>query len=240
MAYISDEHRLAFFAAPATGSSAIIKCLADREIGQYWPEENIIENGRRLAPKKHSTLPQLEAAGIDGRIAGYVKAVGVRNMFSWHVAKYLRNRTSRQKNVKNKNSWIYRELTEVERDRYIKQMHEQMNMTFGEYLHSTLDRHDAIDIHQDFHDRMDVYIHQESLSDDFDRLAQKIGLPSDIRVPKFNVTGAMESGQTYRDFYSPDLVEYLYEKHAPFFARFPEYSFERYDEAIGRERRKKI
>ena len=234
MAYISDEHRFAYFAAPATGSSAVIKALADAGIGQYWPEADVIDDDRRVAPVKHTTLPQLKDAALSGRIEGYVRAVGTRNVFSWHVAKFLRNKTKRQRTIRNKKSWVYTELTAFERARYIEHIEGQKDMSFAEYLRSLLDDRSPIDHHAAFHADMDVYLHQERLRKEFNVFARRVGLPPELRVTPFNVTGAMEEDETYRDYYTPELVDLVYEKNAPFFETFPEYSFEGYDPSKAR------
>ncbi|MGP1352900.1 MAG: hypothetical protein ACTS1Z_06215 [Parasphingopyxis sp.] len=233
MAFLVSEYNFCFFAAPATGSTAVIVALQEAGIGAFWPAEDIVEDGRRIAPSKHSTLPQLRDAGIAEPVEPAIKVVGVRNMFSWYVAKFLRNRTSRMRNVKNKKSWIY-DLPPDERDRYIEKLTRQSEMTFEEFLHDGLDRHDAIDVHEAFHLEMDVYLHQEALAGEFAAFGGAIGLPADIIIKPYNVTGAMPADRTYKDYYTQELVDYLYEKTAPFFARFPEYSFDGYDPARAR------
>jgi len=225
MAFVSHEHKLAFFAAPATGSSAIIRMFLDHGIGEYWPKEDVIEDDKRITPSKHSTIRQLKAGGLVAPIKDYFKFVGVRNPFSWYVAVYLRNRTSRMKNINNKSSWIYT-LPEAERDRYIERLRQQFEMTFPEYLRHLLDHHRRVNFQAEYHRKMDFYVHQERLAEDFEVVKRRTGLPAEMSVPLFNVTGAMEEGKDYRDFYTPKLINYVYRKNRPFFIRFPEYEFE--------------
>lgn len=224
MAYVSHEHRFLFLAAPATGSSAVIKALSEGGIGEWYPAEDIRSGDRRITPRKHSTLEELQAGGLLDAVSGYRKAVGVRNVFSWYVAKYLRNRTERLKQVENQNSWINR-LPEVERSRYTKNIRRQAAMSFEQFLRHQLQKRSHFDPQSHFHHDIDYYIHQESMDRDFSRLAEDIGLP--VRsVPPFNVTGAMKDGQSYRDFYTAPLVNLVFSKCSLFFERFPEYDFD--------------
>jgi hypothetical protein len=75
------------------------------------------------------------------------------------------------------------------------------------------------------------FIHQETLSEDLKRLGTLVGLPVDLVVPEYNVTKAMDENKTYKDYYDDELIALVYEKNAPFFDRFLEYSFEGLDES---------
>jgi hypothetical protein len=225
MAFVSHEHKLVFFAAPGTGSSAVIRMFLNHGIGEMWPKEDLIADGKRVTPSKHSTIRQLNAGGLLAPLKGYFRFAGVRNPFSWYVAIYLRNRTARMRNVANPKSWIY-QLPEAERDRYIARLHEQYEMSFAEYLRDLLGRHKAIDLQAEYHRHMHYYMHQERLTEDFELIKERCGLPPEMTVPVFNVTGAMEEGKDYRDFYTPKLIAYVYKKNRPFFRKFPEYEFD--------------
>lgn len=225
MAFVSHEHRLAFFAAPATGSSAVIRMFLDHGIGEYWPREDIVEGDKRITPSKHSTVAQLRAGGLFAPIKGYFRFVGVRNPYSWYVAVYLRNRTKRMRNVNNTKSWIYK-LPEPERDRYIARLRKQFEMSFPEFLRDLLEPHQRINIQAEYHRNMDFFLHQERLGEDFEVVKRRTGLPAEMIVPLFNVTGAMDEGKDYRDFYTPELIDFVYAKNRPFFRKFPEYEFD--------------
>lgn len=225
MAYVSHEHRFIFFAAPATGSSAIIKALEMANIGEYWPKEHLVKGGKRVTPKKHSTLAQLEAGDLLKPVADYYKVVGVRNVYAWFVARYLRNKTTRQSNIQNKKSWIY-DLPDVDRERTIRNLRRQASMSFEEFLTEALGKPQPFDPHNAFHEGMDLYIHQESMDEDFLTFRDKVGLPQSVVVPQFNVTGAMRDGKTYRDFYDEELIERVQQCCKPFFEHFPEYGFD--------------
>lgn len=235
MAYISHEYRLAFFAAPATGSTAVISALKEAGIGELWPAKPIERDGERVVPAKHSTLDQLRAEGLAEPIEGYFKCVGVRNVFPWHVAKYLRNRTSRLRNVNNPNSWIHT-LPEPQRQRYIANLQRQAEMSFSEFLHSRLDRQEPFDPQEDFRSDIDLFLHQEALAADFETVKARLGLPAGIALHPANVTGAMKSDESYRDYYDDVLIARVYEMHHPFFERFPEYSFDGLDPARSEAR----
>lgn len=225
MAYISRDFKFMFLSAPATGSSAIIKALSDNGIGEYYPPADIVADGKRLAPKKHTSVVQLEDQGLLEAVNSYYRFVGIRNPFSWHVAKYLRNRVTRAKQADNPNSWINK-LPQADRDRYVRQLKRQLKMTFPEFLESSVAGKDAFEPQADFHVGIDLYIHQERMDEDFERLKRDVGLPAEITVPRFNVTNAMGKDESYKDFYTPDLIALVYKANAPFFERFPEYSFE--------------
>jgi hypothetical protein len=229
MAYISREFGFAFFAAPATGSSAVIKALQDAGIGEFVPAQDIESDGKLVVSSKHSTLHQLHDAGLAEAIEGLTKVVGVRNLFSWYVAKYLRNTKRRLQSVNNKNSFIHR-LPEVDKIAYIERLKRHAAMTFAEFLEEKVGRRQSRDPHGRFQRKMDVYLHQERLDADFRVFAEQAGLPPGIAIKPFGVTGAMEQGKTYRDYYTPQLIDMVYEKDAVFFQRFPEYSFDGLDQ----------
>jgi len=235
MAYISDENEFLFFAAPATGSTAVIEALSKAGIGHYLPSENLVKDGRLLVPRKHSTMRELEDHGLLGvERSAYCKVVGVRNPFSFHVAKYLRNTRQRVKQLENPRSWINRLPSEA-RDRASRQLRRQAQMTFEQYLHDLLDRLEqptAVQAH--FLEGMDFYIHQEDSSADFDRFCELTGTNAAGKLRRVNVSGLMADGKTYRDFYSSELIDLVYAQNAPSFDRFPEYSFEGFSPSESR------
>ena len=222
MAYISDKYEFVFFSADATGSTAIIKSLADNDIGRLVPPENIVKNGVRIAPAKHTTVQQLRNINMLEGKEHYKKVAGIRNPFSWHVAKYLRNTTSRYKAIGNPNSWINK-LPKAERERYVGEIKRQASETFKEYLQRHFKGKDPYELQAGFHEDVDIFIHQETLDIDFEAFKISVGLPSNIKVPKFNLTNAMPSQKTYADYFDDELVELIYHYHQPFFQKFPEY-----------------
>ena len=234
MVYVSDQYRLAFFAAPATGSTAVINTLQNAGIGRFLPETNLVRDGKRIAPRKHTTIEQMRDAGLYSEIEDHMHVVGLRNPFSWFVAKHLRNRTKRMRNVENRNSWIH-DLPKKERESYIANIRRQAEMPFDKFLKSTLGRRQPHDPQVHFHQGMHFYLHQEALAEDFSELVRRLGLPEGLALETHNVTGAMKKGETYHDFYDDDLVRLVYEKNAPFFDQFPEYSFKGYDASRVRE-----
>lgn len=225
VAYISREYKFLFLSAPATGSSAVIRSFEEKEIGEYYPADDIVEDGKRVAPRKHTSIRQLEISGLLAPVADYFRFVGIRNPFSWHVAKYLRNKVTRSKQARDPKSWINK-LPEVDKKRYIAQLRRQEKMTFEEFIFSSLEKKQPFAPQADFHIGMDFFLHQERLEKDMDEVKARLQLPADLSVPLFNVTNAMEEDKTYRDFYDERLVDLVYEKNKPFFDRFPEYSFD--------------
>lgn len=230
MAWVSHEHRLVFFAAPATGSTAIIRAFEKAGIGEAYPPETLVKGDRTITRSKHSTVRELKAGGLYSPVAGYFKCVGVRSVYPWFVARYLRNTTKRLKIVR-KNRGFVRRMPEADRRRYVEQIKKQAEMTFGEFLHERLDRRKAVHPQKRYHEGMDFFIHQESMDEDFAELVRRAGLPAGLKVPLTNVTGAMDEGRTWRDFYDAELTELVRQKCAPFFRQFPEYGFDGLDAA---------
>ncbi len=227
MPYLSREYRCLFFSAPATGSTAIISALEARGIGEYYPEADIVDGERRLVPRKHGNPAQMQKAGlITDEIRGYKWFVGVRNPFSFHVAKYLRNRTKRLRSIENPQSWINR-LPEEDRRRYIATIKRQSEMNFDQFLRDVFSRYKRPQaIQEAFLDGMSSYVHQESINDDLEEICSSIGLSPPLQAERVNVTNAMPADKTYKDYYSKDLVDMVYKWNAPSFEKFPEYDFD--------------
>lgn len=225
VAYISKEYKFLYLSAPATGSSAVIRSFESIGIGEYYPAADIVEGGKRVAPRKHTSVRQMEESGLLAPVANYFRFVGIRNPFSWHVAKYLRNKVTRTKQAEDPKSWISK-LPEDDRKRYVAQLKRQEKMTFEEFIISALGKKEPFAPQADFHIDVDFFLHQERLDEDMNEVKCKLKLPADLSVPKFNVTNAMEKDKTYRDFYDANLVALVYEKNEPFFRKFPEYSFD--------------
>jgi hypothetical protein len=229
MAYVWREHKLIFFAAPATGSTAFIDFLRRRGLGESLPAENIDRRGKRLVSKKHSTLETLREHGLwEDEFDGYVKAVGVRNPFAWHVATYNRLRTKRAERAEKKaNPWA-RAPKKMLNERLLK-IETAKNQTFETYLRERLEEKRPRELQNQYHVEIDFYIHQERLADDAAKLFERIGAPQTDRVGEVNVTGKSIDLEGYKAFYTPELIALVYTQHKPFFERFPEYSFEGLD-----------
>jgi hypothetical protein len=224
MAYLVDEFGFIFFSAPATGSTAFIRAFQERSLGRFYPENDLVEGDRRLVPRKHSTVVQMLDNGLLCDASNLKRVVGVRNPFSFHVAKYLRNRTRRLKQVENPNSWINK-LPEADRKRYVYRIRKNAGQSFKEYLLQELGD-EPYEVQADFHVGIDFYLHQEAVDADFERLKGELGIPACITIPLVNVTGALERGSSYKDFYDKDDIDLVYEMNAPFFEKFPEYGFD--------------
>ncbi|WP_412507130.1 hypothetical protein [Roseovarius sp. SYSU LYC5161] len=232
MPFLSREHEFLFYSAPATGSTAIIDALFSGIGGEYYPETDIVSGNTRITPRKHATPQQMRDGGLmTPEILDFKTMVGVRNPFSFHVAKYLRNKTKRAQQIQNENSWINK-LPKGDRDRYVRRIQSQISMSFSEYLRSEFRRYDqpmAVQAHFLDDGRIDFFIHQENISDDLERILAEIGIAEKVAVAKKNVTGALKNDQTYHDFYDEELKALVYEWNAPSFELFPEYSFEGFD-----------
>ena len=227
MPYVSHEYRFIFFAAPATGSTAVIKGFSDRGIGEYYPLEDLVVDGKRVAPRKHATPNQMLESGLmTGELLDYTRILGIRNPFSFHVAKYLRNKTKRLQSINNPNSWINK-LPDEERERYTRNITRQSKMTFGQYLHqqfSKLEEPEAVQ--SNFHTGIDYFLHQESLSSDVEVISTILGIEPPIQIELVNVTNAMPEKQSYHDYYDEDLIQSVMKWNSPSFELFPEYDFE--------------
>lgn len=235
MAYISHEYGFIFFAAPATGSTAVLEALERAGIGEYLPQERVVRDGEMIVRRKHSTLAELETAALlDEKSAEYLKVVGVRNPFSFHVAKYLRDAGKRLQELEDPSSWI-NELPAENRKRAEARIRRIAEMSFEEYLRDFLDRpRGPFAVQAHFLDGMDLFIHQEDLSRDFDRFCDLVGVEAVGTLERVNVTSSPVAGRSYRDHYTPDLIELVEKRNGPSFDLFPEYSFEGYDTSKAR------
>lgn len=189
--------------------------------------EDIVKDGIRLVPRKHSTPRQMEKGGLlDDIIKAYYKIVGIRNPFSFHLAKYLRNRTRRLKQIDNKNSWINK-LPEKDKLRYVNTIRKQANMSFEQYLRDMFAKYKLPkSVQEEMHTEIDFFIHQESINDDLACLCQKLKIEPRVEAGLVNITNAIPEDKTYRDYYTDELIELVYKWNKPSFERFPEYDFD--------------
>jgi hypothetical protein len=227
MAYVWREHKLIYFAAQATGSTAFIEFLRSKGFGEFVPAEHIDRQGRRLVSAKHSTLDKLRKHGLwEPEFDSYVRAVNLRNPFSWHVATYNRLRTKhariKERNPK-KNPW---KVPKKNLDKLLQSIESAKNLEFEVYLRERLEGKPPNEPQKGYHDEIDFFIHQERLADDAAKLFERIGAPQADRVGEVNVTGKSVDLEGYKAFYTPELIDLVYKQHKPFFDRFPEYSFE--------------
>ena len=236
MAWVSFEHRFVFIAAPGTASTAIIAAFKENGIGQEWPETEIVKDGRRITPQKHASIEELKRGGVFDPLSGFTVLTGVRNMYAWRVAVYLRNRTKRMEEIADPSSWISK-LPKFDKQKAIANIRRDAGMSFGQSVREYFDRHvDGVNVHQKFHNEADIFLHQETLDTDFDLIRDKFGLPKTLKVQRVGVTNALKDGKTYKDFYDGPLREYFYQKNKPFFDLFPEYTFEGIDEELATQR----
>ena len=126
--------------------------------------------------------------------------------------------------VEDPNSWINK-LPDEERKRYVYRIRKSAKQTFGQYLAVELGNK-PYEVQIDFHVGINFFIHQEAVDHDFTKLKQELTIPENVVISRVNVTGAIENGLTYKDFYDKDSIELVYKINKPFFDRFPEYSFD--------------
>ena len=240
MPVVSQAHRLIYFSAPATGCTAVEKTLVEREIGDDLLAKNLVMDGKVLLRAKHSTYADIYRFGlVTERMERYLRVCNVRNVFALYVAKYLRYQTKRKQQAENPRSWINK-LPREARLRELENIERALNGTFEEYLTEFLGDRPPFDPHRAYHRPCHVFLHQETLSRDFAWLCEALGLPIEDELRVRNVTGAMPEGKTFRDYYTDALRRRVEEQNAPFFERFPEYSFEKIDKKMARSRRPNI
>ncbi|HEY1707269.1 MAG TPA: hypothetical protein VGG10_03320 [Rhizomicrobium sp.] len=226
MVYVWREKKLLFLAASATGSTAFIQHLIRLGVGEYLPKEDIHDGKKILIPRKHSTLDQLRSGGLwEAEFSTYTKSVGIRNPFSFHVAIYNRNRTRRMATANRKDSWIDK-MPLVDKERYIRNLRKNASQSFEEFLKDQLESKTPTELQAPFHREIDVFLHQENLNTDARLLFDRIGADFSGEIARFNVTNKKSGSADYRSYYTPEMVDLVYEKHRPFFQRFPEYSFD--------------
>jgi hypothetical protein len=152
----------------------------------------------------------------------YVKAVGIRNPFSWHVATYNRLRTKNAKRAETE-SWPMPEKT---LSKLLNHIESAKNLTFEAYLRERLEGKPPHELQKGYHVEIDVFINQERLADDAAKLFERIGAPQTDRVGEVNVTGNSVDLEGYKSFYTAELIDLVYKQNKPSFDKFPEYSFD--------------
>ncbi|NJL83649.1 MAG: sulfotransferase family protein [Chloroflexaceae bacterium] len=92
MAIICRNHKLLFLMVPGTGCSAIGKVLLEQFQGEWLPETNLYENGRRVVCQKHNDLKSLVQYNLLSRweLPLYLKFATVRNPFDRLATDYQR------------------------------------------------------------------------------------------------------------------------------------------------------
>jgi hypothetical protein len=225
--FVWRKQKLIYIAAPATGSSAFLRFVKRNKVGEFVPPRDIVEKGRKVVQRKHSTIGDLRTHGLwEDAFDGYTKAVGIRNPFAWHVATYVRNTTKRKTDVDNPKSFVAG-MPWKDRRRFMANLERAENQTFEQYLQQKLNREEPFSPQEKFHEEVDVFLHQENLAAEAAQLMSSIGAPLEGDVPEFNVTStAGRDPDKHKAYYTPELIALVYEKHAPFFKKFPEYSFD--------------
>jgi hypothetical protein len=218
----SDTFNYLFLFAPGTGSTAVGAALREHCEGAWLPDDD------RANSFKHATLDELLEAGLlsPRAIAGYYKIVGIRNPFDWYVADYVRWRekwpqvyeTGYRRNpdrdeARRTYGWLHARASR-------RRMRLARKIPFADWVARELDPSNPRDFQGKFHRDVQFFLRQEFMDEDFERLKRELGLPGAARVSVVNRTEQRDTGVHYRDYYTPDLVDLVYQTYRPFFERF--------------------
>ena len=230
MAIVSRRHGYLFLLAPRTGCTAIGEhVLIPRLDGEYLPPADVLDDaGRTAIPKKHTTLPQLMAAGLLGpdERSGLLTFTTVRNPFDSLVSEYVKMRSKYAPLLEDRDSFVHRIPD------YRQWMERAATMSFDEWVRARFvgrswrqvvrrstaraplrwlwsgwagPRH----MYGDFISGADVVMQYERLQEDFDAVVVRLGLEP-MEIPTWNVT---EEKGDYREYYTPAtrrLVEHVF------------------------------
>jgi hypothetical protein len=206
MAIICRDHRLLFILTPHTASTAIGDTLRTELGGEWIPPDDMRAPDGSLVRRKHTTVPQLLAAGLISRDERkqHFAFSGVRNPFDALVSAYVRNAEHNQPLLQDKDSFIHK------RPRKRTHLDYCADHTFEEwvehvYAPRTLDRllgrRTRIRRKFPFQEGVDFVIRYEHLQKDFDEALRRAGVPGRYLIPTKNVTTERQD-RDYRSYYS--------------------------------------
>jgi hypothetical protein len=230
VAIVSYERGYLFVMAPRTGCTAIGERLLIAELdGEYLPHDDVLgPDGAIAVPKKHTTVRQLERAGILTREARarLLTFTAVRNPFDSLVSQYVKMRSKYVPLLDDPDSFVHRT------PEYLESMQRAAEMTFEEWvraryvgrsLHQVTRRSTARSplrwllagwagprhMYGEFIRDADVVMRYERLQEDFDAVLGRLGIEP-MTIPTWNVT---EDKGDYRAYYTPAarrLVEHVF------------------------------
>ncbi|KGE86218.1 MAG: sulfotransferase family 2 domain-containing protein [Phaeodactylibacter xiamenensis] len=186
---INYKYRFCFFQIPRTGSTAIAETLV-RECGSEYV-------GRR-----HSTIEEfLEVSSEDTR--KYFTAAGVRNPLDSMVSKYFKIKNN------HKNTVQYPKKKSTGRSLSQKRLHMaqdifQNNHSFSSFFKKYGDQVRWFNPkHMATIQQVDYLIRFEHIQKDFDRFAEKTGMPK-VEIPQINSTQNRE--RDFRSYFDEDII----------------------------------
>lgn len=240
MAVLSREHGYLFVCSPRTGSTAIaFGVLVEQLDGRWCPEDRVVLPDGGVVRPKHSTVPQLRAAGLvtDHDLAGLLTFCAVRNPFDSLVTHYEACRTryagmiDRGEDVRagsgvHDMSWVHDPgstlaqdvASAVARDFPDWVRHRYLPSTWRGRLRVALSpslprpRH----MYGAYLEDVDEVLRYESLQADLDRVLGMLGVDA-VEIPRRNRTG---SKRDYREYYDDRTRRLVGEVYARDLERF--------------------
>lgn len=184
---------------PRTGCSAVGKALIDNCGGIYIPEQHILDNdGHVVVDRKHCTIQQLLDFNIisQNELNHLTSFTFIRNPFDSLVSLYVKQTTTYQDRLKDRNSWIYNKKG------YLEKILKSRDQSFDEWI---LDRfksepkkpHNSFQ--SPFRRGVDYVLKYEQLQEDIDALFDHLCIKK-ISIPIINKTTTKTNH--YRDYYS--------------------------------------
>lgn len=237
MAIISRHHRYLFLMAPRTGCTAIGEHVLIPELdGEYLPADDILgDDGSVVVEKKHSTLRDLQGAGLltPAEAESFLVFTTVRNPFDSLVSQYVKMRTMYAPLLDDPQSFVQRDAA------YRTSMQQAARMTFPEWVRARyVGRHlrqigrkptwrapmawvrhgwaGPRHMNAAFVRDAQHYLRFEHLQADFDAVLARLGLPPH-EIPPWNVTRAKGDYHDYYDDATRELVAHVF---APDLRRF--------------------
>lgn len=207
MAIVSHANRFIYLLNPRTASTATAKALQDHVPCETVPAKDILDkNGKMSVPSKHTTLAQLRDHGLLDRqqIDSYFKFVTVRNPFDSVVSNWAKKVKDYAGLLDNPDSWVHK------LPGYADELRQSADLSFPEWVKQrfakNLKNGRGIHMNLKYADGMDFVLKFESLAEDIEKIAPRIGLPNDFQIPMVNVTkGRRETD--YRSYYDERAVE---------------------------------
>jgi hypothetical protein len=228
MAIICRDRGLLFVLAPHTGSTAIASLLVDQLGGDWLPPEEVRDaEGRLVLVQKHSTVPELMAAGLvtaEDR-QGLLTFSAVRNPFDALASLYLKHRGKDQALLADPTSWVHGRPRKLDNLTYTRDhtFDQWIEHVHAPRLRDRLRGRKARLERWPYDRGIDAIMRYERLQDDFDGVLRRAGIDGSHQIPRENVTPTRE-GRDYREFYSERSRLLVESAYADFLVKY-DYSF---------------
>lgn len=220
MAVVSQFHQYLFIQVPRTGCTALgVKLVRDHR-GEWLPKENIVNPRGRVIGAKHIHLGALRKANLvdDDDIKRLTIFAATRNPFDSIVSLYAKLTGKYLPLLDEPDSFIHRQPAMLEDVRFLKEH------SFSEWV---IHKYRNVEPGRLFYWRwltpnIDHVLKFEQLQEDFNSLAEIIGLEGDTTIETLNETTNRD--RNWRPYYNQEARQTVERVFAADFDRFG-YSF---------------